>query len=415
MKRHCLALLCSAALLAPALRAQDDEQQKSKPQEEIPDFSEVDQFIYVPHSAVNFGFRFITGPKVQFSGNGVIPALAGENGSTQDGTTPNIARVYHDGTVVTDSRTINVDNGDGTTSSVPLNGVDGKTNTWGYTNDSQLTADGYMNFHIYSGASIDPLSHGANGRGDLGFELSMVHDMGTISKKLSWKLFGGVSLAGIEAGSSSVVKASITTQTDTYDLYGQTPPSAPYNAPSTTTQNLLDASGNVVTDTNGNDVTQTVDTTTLISNKPIAVSGPVTVTDYGSWVNSWKLHGAYLTFRFGPQLVYDITGRLKLVVSAGPAIVFAGSNYTVTEVFTPATGNPMGDVIANNKAELLPGAYADLNLQFDLTDRTGFYLGSFFQTAGHYTQTANGTNASYKTEVDLENQRGIRTGMAYKF
>ena len=89
--------LCLAILPLCALRADEDKPQAP---EDIPDFSHLDEYIYVPRTTLNIGFRFIlTGPKTTFWGTGVIPAP--EN--SQDATTPNISRTYHDGNIQPDA------------------------------------------------------------------------------------------------------------------------------------------------------------------------------------------------------------------------------------------------------------------------------------------------------------------------
>ena len=52
--------------------AQDEE--RRAPPIEIPDFSNLDEYIYEPKSTVRFGFRYLSGAKTSFSGQGRIPS-----------------------------------------------------------------------------------------------------------------------------------------------------------------------------------------------------------------------------------------------------------------------------------------------------------------------------------------------------
>jgi hypothetical protein len=58
------------ALLAGLLRGQDDE--RRAPPTEIPDFSNLDEYIYEPKSTLSYGFRGLKGAKLKFSGQGKL-------------------------------------------------------------------------------------------------------------------------------------------------------------------------------------------------------------------------------------------------------------------------------------------------------------------------------------------------------
>ena len=71
MKHLRLALIAFASTLGIAY-AQDEE--RRGPPVDIPDFSNLDEYIYEPKSTVRFGFRYISGAKTSFSGQGRIPS-----------------------------------------------------------------------------------------------------------------------------------------------------------------------------------------------------------------------------------------------------------------------------------------------------------------------------------------------------
>ena len=441
--------LVFAAAAACTIHAQDEDQQKQqKPPEEIPDFSNLDEYIYQPKSNLNFGMRYISGVKAKFSGNGYIGAPE----DLPNATAANISRTYHDGAVQPDQRSITVNNGDGTASSVAV-APDGKTNQWSYDSALQVTADDYMQFNIYGAQTLDSGSHNKSGKGTLGMELSTARDMGNLGKHFSWRLFCGMSINDIQAAAAMNTPSKVTTITDTYDLYGQTPPTAPNSGTAGGSAPLTDANGNPVLDTTGNPITVPTNTQTLLSNAPVGTRSVTTYADSVSVTNDFKLHGAYAYFRGGPMLVYSPTERLHLNLSAGPALIYAGSSFQATEIFVPPTGPQIIDYLTSTESKVVLGGFLDATLQYDLTDRTGFYLGAFFQDGGSYVQSVTGKGGSavlnslqvtgggtttllsgdpmitpnatsptagnilgtYATRVEFSNQEGFRAGIAFKF
>jgi len=436
--RIALLLLPIAALCARAA----DEDAKSNPEEDIPDFSNLDEFIYQPKSNATLGMRYISGVKTTFSGNGylaapeTIPSLtplvgAPTSASGYAGVTVGTGgRDYHDGYVDPDTRSETVANANGTTSQVPIP-ADGKTNQWSYDTNgqenaagtgttSQVVAGDYMQFHIYSATSEDNVIHDHPGKGTTGVELASNHDMGKIGSHITWTIFGGVTLNDIESSTFGNVNAAVTTVTDTYDLFGQTVPNGPYTAPSTVSQNII-SNGQILVNSAGTPVTETIDTTTLLGTTPLSRT-TTTATDDVSVADHWKLHGAYLTFRAGPALTYNFNDHLKFTFSAGPALIDASSTYTVTEVLTPNTGAQIIGTFQDIEDKVLPAAYADATLEYDITDRAGLYLGAFYQVAGNYEQTVSGyaedsndSTGSWQTKVDFGGQEGLRGGMSFRF
>ena len=134
-----LVLASALTLLAPCVHAyggaskDDDEdaqkEQNQKAPEEIPDFSNLNEYVYQPRTTLNLGVRSMSGVKATFAGNGIIPIPDAE--AEIDPTLVNVARTYHDGAVGPDGRSLAINNGDGTNTAI-LASPDGKTNTYGY-------------------------------------------------------------------------------------------------------------------------------------------------------------------------------------------------------------------------------------------------------------------------------------------
>lgn len=413
--RLLLALFATAASLG---HAQDEE--RRAPPVEIPDFSNLDEYIYEPKSTVTLGMRRLSGAKTSFAGQGRItpPEDAGP------ATGANLTRVYHDGTVGPDARVAPrfdasgnpvIDAQSGSPAFDPI-APDGRTNTWNYTDSRQLATEGYVAFHRFSAEVVDTTTRQRDSASSFGMELAMSRDMGALfhSRWLSWTLTAGMSVNDLSANTADNVLANVRSVTDYFSLFGRTPPGAPYTAPSSTTQSVLDASGNVVVDDSGGVRTVTTDTTVLLGNEP-AGRTDVTTSSATSVNNRWKLKGAYFTFRVGPTVWIPITTRLRASLSAGAALVYAGSDYTVTQVYQPDFGAEISDTSSSAAYKLLAGYYADASLQFDITERTGFYAGAIFQSAGSYTQSLNNATANYSTKIDLGNQSGLRAGMSIRF
>ena len=77
--------------------------------------------------------------------------------------------------------------------------------------------------------------------------------------------------------------------------------------------------------------------------------------------------------------------------------------------------------IRGETTRLIPGYYADLNIQYQLTDTAGFYVGSIFQGAGSFKQTlpsgtdSNGNPLNYSSTLDFGSQEGVKGGMTVRF
>jgi hypothetical protein len=389
--------LCSVCLCVAGLRAQTnqaDDDNKQAPPEEIPDFSQLDEYTYVPKSTLSIGDRlFLRGPKTTFSGQGAVPAIA----YPADGTTPNIQRTYNDGYVEPDGRVILVTDGVGSGTTTPA-ASDGRTNTWGYDNNSQVLPNGDIAFHSYSANVTDTTSHEENGTSTAGLELILDRDMGKIGKHLKWSLTAGLSLADIRSNISAVVPGTLYSLTDTYDLFGQIPPPAVYNSPAT----VASSSGTVA------------DTSTLIGNVPVGRTSGYSATTV---TNRYFTNGAYYTFRVGPTVTLPMGKHWNFNVSAGPALIFAGAEMNVLEDLAVATGeSDLQDLYQKENNKVVPGYYVDVDLQYQLTDTSGFYVGGVYQGAGTFSQSvSSGPGTAYDSKIDFGSQEGVKTGMTVRF
>jgi hypothetical protein len=414
--RLLLIALCIACLPVAGLRAADEEQ-KPIP-EEIPNFSQLDEYIYVPKSTLSLGTRFLLkGPKTTYGGQGTNPAPVNP-GADNTVDVPNISRTYIDGTISPDQRTVTINAGLGGEQTVPI-ASDGRTNTWTYDNQSQLLNNGDMTFHTYSAEITDTSDHTVNGAPNIGLELILDHDMGKIGKKIKWSFTAGFSIADIHSSTFVNVPTTITTLTDTYDLFGQVPPNAPFASPTTISQSVIGAGGEVESGTTTTNATQSATQQILIGNKPLNRQYTYDVTDT---INRYYTEGAYYTLRVGPTVTLPMGGHFRLNVSAGPDLIYLGSQLNVLEDLFIATGEDFQTLYQKQNTKILPGYYVDVDLLYQLTDTAGFYLGGLYEGAGSFSQSVpsgtdptTGAGLSYTSKLDFGGQEGFKGGMTVRF
>jgi hypothetical protein len=287
--------------------------------------------------------------------------------------------------VQADTRTIVDANGN----TVLLQSVspDGLTNNWDYDDESQITSDGYVAMHTYE-ASINPATVQKDQPSSLGVELLVTRDMGKLfGTRARWSVIGGFSVNDISGKMDTEETASVVTNTDYFSLNGQSAPAA-----------------------------GTTSTGALLDSNPFRAD-PTTGT--GLVNNHWKLKGAYMAFRVGPSLTIPITERLSASFSVGGVLTYAGSNYTVVQTFLPQTGDAIVDAVSDGASNIMPGFYADANINFNINERSGLYMGALYQNSGSYRQTishgGDNPDTEYTTKVDLGSLQGVRAGMSFKF
>jgi hypothetical protein len=421
--------LCVAFLPLAGIRADDDskDEEKQAP-EEIPNFSQLDEYIYVPKSTMSLGERFfLHGPKTNYSGQGINPSTV-DPGDLASTNVPNISRTYIDGTVGPDSRSVTVNSGLGGQITQPIQS-DGRTDTWSYDNSgqtagipSQIQPNGNIAFHTYSSEITDTGDHETTGKSNVGLELILDRDMGKIGKHLKWSFTTGFAISDIHSSIYANVPTTITTLTDTYDLFGQVVPAAPYSSPTVGTQTVYGSNGQPVVGTTQATQTQSVSQVILLGNQPIGGSAGRSYSyDATDTINRYFTEGAYYTLRVGPTLIAPLGKNLRFTLSAGPALIYSGSVMNVLEDLTIATGEDFQKLYRKENSKLLPGYYVDANLQYQLTETAGFYVGGVYQGAGSYKQSvpsgtdANGNGLSYSSSIDFGSQEGVKGGLTVRF
>lgn len=372
-------------IAASAAYAADKEQEDSPIGDFMPNFDDLIQ--YVPKYTVRLGFRGIGGVKSSFSGQGVI-ASVNEIGAA---TGSNVNRSYHDGAVFIDQRTV-TDSSGSTTAIAP----DGFTNKWWYHSAGQASAyDGFIAMNTYTATTNDASSRTKDGSTAFGVELTADRELGSLfNNRVQWGIVTGFSINQIYAETKGTMTAQVQRTTDLYWLGGQAAPDPGYTGP-------VVANG--------------IDQTVLLGSEPVARLTPATTT--GAFTNFWKLRGTYVTFRAGPTLTVPITPRFNATISAGALLVYVGTTYSVEQVFQPETGDYIEQGISDGASRVLPGYFADANLQYTLTETAGFYVGAVYQSSGSYEQKIESSDklSSYTTKVNFNSLEGLRAGVLFKF
>lgn len=288
-----------------------------------------------------------------------------------------VNRSYDDGGVAVDQRR----SSDG--SDLP---DDGRTNTWRMAYDSQLIdedgdglADGVA-FHRY-----ETRSDGAHVEADStqvpGIDFDYAYAFGKFGGRLrnkspraTWGGSVGLSISSINAKSNDTIMATLLTVEDRYSLDGATPPDAPYTAPSSTTVTSVDA--------NGNTITNTVDTTVLLANRPYRRYYPEDFPFTQAPVEGfWQVRGGALTARAGLWARFRPTERLGLRLGAGLSATFLGLTMRYDEWLDEE--ELVTQLRYRNETSpdkwLYYGAYGSADAELWLTGSTALFIGATYE------------------------------------
>jgi len=418
------AVILALLTLPVAIPAQTSSSEEERLQKLLTDSTQW----YVPKTTVSIGFRLLTsGGNVRYGNLGhvdsslepVAPASAGV-----------VTRIYNNGIVGADAVRASEKDANGNQIPPDVNGryqtfgtttaadgstitvqtgdyrsyVAGLTRNWNYASADQVTADGRIGFSTYR-ATSNGGSAMKDTAGSGGVDFQVTRAFGKFSSRTEWGLTAGIALNGINNKTSGTVVSTLHTNTDYYSLNGRPAPTAPYDS----TTALTD-----FTNSQGTVFPSSLETTVPLAALPGSSSSSEVVG--GTTVNgNWQIKGAYFLMRIGPSVRAQLTQRLGLSASLGVAGAYSGSTYSVIETFVAPDSN--GVVIStpdpekSSTSEFLTGYYADLNLDWAVSERTGFFGGLSAQQLGDYDQVLNGRTA----HIDLGNSVGVRGGISIKF
>jgi hypothetical protein len=281
----------------------------------------------------------------------------------------------------------------------------GRTRNWGYASATQLTGDGRLAMSTYSATSEGASALKESGV-SAGVEFQYVRHFSKPANRLQWGVLAGVTLNGINSKTAGTVISTLNSRTDYYSLGGATLPAAPYFAPSF--DDYLSSTGEVIR-------TDGLETTVPIVAAPLShveTSKPQGVEVDGNW----QVKGAYFMVRLGPTIRTQLTNRLGVSASMGVAGAYTGTTYSVTETFQVPDidgliiGAGRGTELTS-ETEFLSGYYADVNVEWLATERTGLFGGFTAQKFDGYDQSVGSRTA----RIDLGSSIGLRGGVSIRF
>lgn len=277
--------------------------------------------------------------------------------------------------------------------------VEGQTRNWGYTNASQVAGDIVTMHGVLSATSEGGTAEGESKGSSAGFDLQLNHDFGDLSKHVTWGLAFSIGVEEINAKVTSQVTSMLTAVTDKYRVVGGTVPAAPYDAPSYQKKE------------DGTLVTPAFETTVPLT--MTKVDHKVDSTAHAAVVEgTWKVKGAYYLARLGPSFRYQPVRRFSILVNAGPAIAYVGSEFSAEEhLVTPSIANPPGGSGVLRKQKAMFGFYAEANAEFWFTYQTGLFAGVIYEHLGKFRQNLVDRTA----DIDIGSGSGFRLGIVTRF
>jgi hypothetical protein len=276
----------------------------------------------------------------------------------------------------------------------------GYTRVWSYVNASQATSNpGSIAMNAYSSEASGAAAE-ADAGASPGFEFTYVRKLGTFGGKIELGLLFGMGMTDINGKTSGEVKATLKTLTDLYTLGGQAAPSAPFVGPSYAN----------FTANNGTIFGSSLETTVPLGAQPTSRTN--TSTPNGASVTgTWQIKGAYFLFRAGPVLRVPVSSRIAINASAGFAGAYIGTQYRIDESLNVPGVLPIRIEGEEDYSKFMAGAYAEINAEWLVTERTGFFAGVTAESLDKYEQTLAGRTAA----VSIGSNVGFRMGVTTRF
>jgi hypothetical protein len=283
-----------------------------------------------------------------------------------------------------------------------------QTRDWGYSYASQVVGDG-IDMHQY-GVSTQGAKTEADSDGGAGVELQFARVIQR-HRKFEWGVNFSVGISDINAKTRDTIRARLDVITDHYSLRGATAPTAPYTAP--VTETVIDVVDDPATEVN--------EARSHVEERTVPLGSEPTSRTTSSIVNGaqvdgyWQLKGAYYMIRVGPNVRVPITRRITASASAGLASAYVSTKYIAEEtmVFGDERGSfgfREGDDL-DAETGFVHGFYADVNVEYWLSGRTGFFAGGTYEKLGSYEQSLRGRTA----KVDVGGGAGFRFGIITRF
>jgi len=247
----------------------------------------------------------------------------------------------------------------------------GLTWNWGYQNASQVV--GYttaMQFHAIQSSS--PSS--ATGNPQYGGELIYQRVIGSLPALSGcWGLESGFSFTELDLSDNRSGTVSVTT--DTYQLNGVLPLSAPYNG-------------------------------TFSGPGPLLGDTPARTTASAALTSNQKLSGQLFGIRLGPFAELNFTPKLSLAASVGLTLAPTTVDYDFSETAALPGGEMVTENGSSSKTKLLYGPYVGGMLRYNFNKNWGVYVGARFQNLTSLDQSVGGRTARLDPSVTFYGSAG---------
>lgn len=368
---------------------------------------------WVLHTNVRVGSADST---VSFGGLGTIDPSTFIPGADQ---TDFPVRLYDDGRVILDELRTNEADEDGNQTSIPggryqtrddggnltgdfLSYTPGQTRSWSYGSAEQVN-DRFISMNQFSTQSTGA-GFGAEGDSSgLGFEMAVSRRILRLGRKMELGISGSIGLSDFNASTSQQFTADLITMTDVYEAYGDVP-DPPYNAPST----------GVLTDPDTGLIIPFGQFETTVPLQQVTPNRSFSTDPNGANIaGAWSIDGAYYSIRLGPEIRGHLTENIAFTLGAGVMGAFVGSEFSAVELLdldTPTT-TTIGFRGTDSITEILVGYYAEVSIEYWITQRTGLFLGAVLESMDDFVQNFAGRTAS----VTLSDATLVRFGVIHRF
>lgn len=252
---------------------------------------------------------------------------------------------------------------------------------WGYQNASQIQGDSVA---MHS-SSVAAGANSTDNKAGLqhGFELGLRRELGR-HEHWRWGVAGAFGFTDVSVHDDHPVAGNGLNITDTYSLYGNVPPGAPYNGTAA-------GPGAIISD--------------LPARTNSVIHGAALIT------GSRDFDAMVFAFKLGPYLEVPLSHRWSLDLRGGLAVVEVSSRFSYRETTTVFGVTEPTTSASSSASDLLLGGFAAANVSYAVSDAVSLLCGVQFQDVGQYTHRLNGREAA----LDLNNSFSLFLGLAYSF
>ena len=312
-------------------------------------------------------FRFVPwaafGIKARFQNPGTLPLSPGQ--TTPDGNAYN----YSDGYVLTDVS----------------GNAGGRTWNWGYNNSSQISGNTILMHQTTASGSVASSSSSDLSNPGWGGELIYDRELGARGQ-MRYGVESSLNYLNLSLNAGSAGTGDIVQKTDAYAFAsGTTPPTAPY-------QGTFNGPG------------------FLIGSSPVSSSTTV-LPGAATIMTSQKLDAEVWGMRLGPYLEFPVDERLDLSFSAGLAGALLNASVSWTETVNMGGSGPLTASGGGRDLSVLGGAYAAMNLSWQLSKHWDVEAGGQYQYLGVYRHSFGGSDV----ELNFTKSIFVTLGISYSF